>query len=86
MSETKSFSDALATIAGIAGFVLGLGAAADDPETPAVIGGLVGGVMGAIAGKLVGLAVSAAVTILLIVLAIGLTGLRIASVLGVLAG
>ena len=72
-----SFSDALAGLGGLAGFLWGGAIGLDDPELGFWPGAIIGALMLAVGGKVVGIAVSVAVQILLMLIAAAFTGLRI---------
>ena len=86
MSDGNGFASGLAGLSGVAGAILGVGAAGEDPQISAGAGLMIGGVVGTAAGWIVGHVVTIALQIALALLALAIIGYRILSFLNVLSG
>lgn len=82
MSEKpQSFSEALKTLGGIAGFLWGGAVGGADPSIGFIPGALVGAILGVMGGWIAALFLTVAVQIALILLFLGLAGIRIVSII-----
>lgn len=78
----ENFSDGVATIGAIAGFLWGGAIGYEDAEMGFWTGALTGMIMGGVGGKFAGMALNAAIQILLVLLGLFLIVLRIGGLAG----